>query len=353
LQGRAFSYLDTQITRLGGPNFAQLPINQPLAPVNNHNQDGFGRIRNRAGRVNYERNSLNGGSPAPHEASPEQHGYVSYTERIDGAKIRRRSPSFGDHYTQTAMFWHSQPPHEQLHIVEALQFELGKVESVEVRQRMVEHLARVATELAARVAPAIGVAIPTGIEPAKPPRLAPETSIAANATPVTKGRKVAILAADGVDAAAVQAMQTALQGAGALAEVVAPHLGTLSTANGALPVDRGLPTVASVLFDAVYVPGGATSAAALASEGKAVHFVNEAYKHGKPIAATDEGVNVLRAGFLGAPGSIPAPDAAGLEAHGVIIQNGTGDAAAFADRFVQAVSKHRFFDRPLKEGVPA
>ena len=185
------------------------------------------------------------------------------------------------------------------------------------------------------------------------PRLAPETSIIANAKPGAKGRKIAILAADGVDATGLQAMKTALQAAGTRAEVVAPHLGTLSAPGGAVPVDKALVTTGSVMYDAVYVPGGAPSAATLASDGLAVQFVNEAYKHGKPIAATDEGVNVLRAGFPGGPGANPNPDAATQAAHGLILDTGAADAAAVGDRFVQAVGKHHFFDRPLAEGVPA
>lgn len=354
LQGRIFSYLDTQITRLGGPNFAQLPINQPHAPVNNHNQDGQGRFRNRGGRVNYEPATLNGGSPNPHEATPEQGGYVSYAERIDGAKIRRRSPSFADHYRQAAMFWHSQPPHEQDHIVEALQFELAKVETRAIRERVIEHLARIDGVLAAKVAPAIGVAVPDRIEAVSASRRVPETSIAANATPGAKTRKVAIIAADGVDAAQIMAIKSALEGVGAHAEVVAKRLGMLAgTGSDEVMVDKTFATSGSIMYDAVYVPGGAQSASELTMDGEALHFINEAFKHCKPIAATGEGVELLMTGFLGRMSNGTRPDNSQLLEQGIAIGEQGGDVRATAEQFVQLVGQHRFYNRPLKDAVPA
>lgn len=352
LQGRLFSYLDTQITRLGGPNFAQIPINQPIAAVHNDQQDGLMRYRNKPGRVNYEPNSLGGGCPM--QAPATERGYVSYPERIEAAKVRERSASFGDHYSQAALFWKSQSPPEQEHIVEALQFELSKVETAAVRQRMVEHLARIDGGLAAKVAPAVGVAVPTGIEAARVTATAPETSMANTVKNSVKGRKVAILVADGVDAAQASAMQAALKGAGATAEIVAPHLGTLRGGAGqSLPVDKTIATSGSVMYDAVYVPGGRGSVDALRMDGDAVHFVGEAFKHCKPLAASGEGADlVMPAVTLGAAdGQTPAAEE--LVAQGVNLDRGGRDATGLAQQFMQAIAQHRFFNRPTKKMVPA
>lgn len=353
LHGRSFSYLDTQLTRLGGPNFSQLPINQPLAPVNNNNQDGFGRFRNRKGRVNYEPSSLDGGDPQPVEASPEQGGFVSYPSPVQGPKVRQRSATFGDHYSQAAMFYRSQTPVEQEHIIEALRFELGKVETKAVRERMVAHLARIDTSLAAMVAPAVGVKVSDGIEAAKPARRAPETSILANVIPAVKGSRVAILAADGVDPAAVLAMKTALQGEGAIAEVVGPHLGELIGQGGtAVPVDKSLNTVASVMYDAVYLPGG-ESVNALAAEGKAVHLINEAFKHAKPIAADGAAVQLLLSTAVSLTATGEKPDAATLAEQGVATETDAANPGRIAEQFIAMIGKGRFFNRAMKDAVPA
>jgi len=353
LQGRNFSYLDTQLTRLGGPNFAQLPINQPLAPVNNNNQDGFGRYRNRKGRVNYEPSSLDGGDPQPVEATPAQGGFVSHAEPLTGTKARVRSATFGDHYSQAAMFYRSQTAVEQEHIIEALRFELGKVETKAVRERMVAHLARIDTSMAALVGPAVGVALPDGIEAVTPSRLAPETSILANPVPAIKGSKVAILVTGGVDAGAVAAMKDALLSAGAVPEVVGPHLGEVKGLDEVpVAVDKALSTVASVLYDAVYLPGG-ESVSALVADGRVLHFINEAFKHAKPIAASGDALEVLSTTAITLAVSDDDPDGASLAEQGIAIQGSDENIAPLASSFIAMIGKGRFFNRGVSDMVPA
>jgi len=387
LQGRLFSYIDTQITRLGGPNFAELPINQPLAAVHNNQRDGFVRHGITRGKVSYEPNSLGGGCPM--QAPANQGGYASYTAPVDGNKVRERSPSFGDHFSQATMFWNSQSVAEKEHMVLALRFELGKVETLEVRERMVDLLTNVDMELASKVAASIGVADPAGNgglsganarlaagwdkfgvtgrpgeRAANAPKQAPELSMANTVKDKVKGRRIAVLAANGVDGQALTQMQTAIKQAGAQAEVVSIHLGTIKGADGkALPVDKTLLTMASVMYDAVLVPGGQQSVATLKQEGDALHFISEAFKHCKPIAAVGEGVDLLLAsdcaGLL-APLKDDAAKQAGskeegaaMAAQGVFASRKAADIGAVTEQFIAAVGQHRFFSRQGKDQVPA
>lgn len=158
LQGRLFSYTDTQLIRLGGPNFHELPINRPVCPFHNNQRDGYGRQTINQGTVSYHNNSLAQNTPRP---VPEaEGGYVHYQEKVEGRKVRSRSKSFEDHFSQAKLFWNSMSPPEQLHIIEAYSFELGKVKSKSVRQQVVNMLANITSELAVPVAEAIGVAAP-------------------------------------------------------------------------------------------------------------------------------------------------------------------------------------------------
>lgn len=327
LQGRNFSYLDTQINRFGGPNFHQVPINQPHAPINNYQQDSFMRYANRPGRVNYEPNSLGGNA---REATPAEGGFVSYPAEVSGTKVRVRSESFGDHFTQATMFYNSMSDPEKQHITQALQFELGKLLVKEVQQRMVDLLANVDTNLATNVATYIGLTPKAGQVNANAGTAKGLSQLEyVPGTPL--GRKVAILAADGVNGAEVTQMQSALQDAGVTVEVVAPHLGSIQSVDGkALPVNQSLLTTASVLYDAVYVPGGADSVNALQGSSNALHFIQEAFKHYKPIAASTEGADFFQAaGIADAPGVV------------------TGDDAGLANTFLEAIGQHRFWERQV------
>src|ERR1041384_5801983 len=280
LQGRLFSYLDTQLIRLGGPNFHEIPINRPIAPVHNNQRDGYMRQTVNRGQVSYEPNSLRGG--CPFQAGMDMSGFASYAERISAAKVRERSPSFFDHFSQATLFYNSQTAVEQDHIVRALRFELGKVGTPPIRERMLFLLAQVDKTLANRVAEGLGLAVPAKLEkplnmsfPAdadprkfQPKRVkteftaSPALSMVSNPNfqkRTIKTRKIAFLVADGFDDADVLEMKKSLMTAGAKVCTVAPRLGTLLSAGGQIAnADFSFLTGASVLFDAVYVPGGET-----------------------------------------------------------------------------------------------
>jgi catalase len=313
LQGRLFSYTDTQLIRLGGPNFHEIPINRPIAPVHNLQRDGHMRQMINRGVTSYEPNSL--GSNQPAQAPAADGGFLSYPERIDASKVRARSASFFDHFSQAAMFFHSQSPPEQSHLINALRFELGKLAAQHVRARMLYMLSQVDQGLAEKVGDGLGLKVPTKIDgplnqsvpadgnpkdfqPKKftgKPVISPALSMAKSVKGTAATRKVAALAADGTDQRELAAMKKALTAAGAQLKVIAPHGGSIAGANGQdIPVDYSLLTVASVLFDAVYLPGGEAATRLLTEDTKAVEFIEEAYKHCKAIAATGSGLDLLR-----------------------------------------------------------
>lgn len=353
LQGRLFSYLDTQLSRLGSPNFAELPINRPVAPVRNNQRDGHMRYTMNRGKVAYEPNGLAGGCPM--QSPAELGGYVSHPAPVEGPKVRERSASFADHVGQARMFWHSMSAVEQAHIVEAFQFELSKVVHKEVRQRMLGLLAQVDGGLAAQVAPAVGVAVPEGHAAEGQPRRADGLSMADTPKASAQGRKVAVLAAEGSDTDQILALRQALAQAGVQAELVSLRLGTLGGPRGqTLEVDKTLWNSASVLYDALLIPGGAAGVAALLASGEARHFVNEAYKHYKPIGALDEGLELLAASAIQGVG-VAGPRAQGalVSEHGVVTARQLLEHDRFAEAFIAALKQHRHWQRPKTELVPA
>ncbi|MEP0545572.1 MAG: catalase [Rhodothermales bacterium] len=349
LQGRLFSYIDTQINRFSSANFNELPINRPVAAVHNNQRDGFMRQTINQGRVNYYPNSLGKGCPmmAPESAG----GYVHYMERVEGHKIRERSESFKDHFSQATMFWHSLTEDEQDRLVDAGRFELGKVTNKEVRERMVhEFLNKINHELAVRVARGIGVEPPEAFAGKETDKRIPEVStIKRGRYDTIETRKVAILLADGFDHEQFVAVKERLMAGGAKPKVVARTQGTLASASGeTVEVDESYLTTASVLFDAFFVPGGAASAEALKEHGDALHFIQEGFRHAKPIGATGEGVGLLEEARLP---DITLSDGGTTSDKGVVTsRNGTD---GFADAFEEAVAKYRHFDRSKKERVPA
>ncbi|MEO5702353.1 MAG: catalase, partial [Gammaproteobacteria bacterium] len=373
LQGRLFSYTDTQLIRLGGPNFHQIPINRPIAPVHNNQRDGHMQQAINRGKVSYEPNSLGGGCPM--QAGKDMGGFVSYAEKLDVRKMRGRGDKFFDHFSQAALFYNSQSDPEKLHIVKALRFELGKVETATIRERMVGMLAHIDKTLAKNVATGLGIPVPAKLDkplnmsmPAdgnvkdfqpkpltKTVRTSPALSMAKTVKDTIQTRRIAILAADGFDDAAVAGMTKALLAAGAQAKIVAPRLGFLKGANGAeVKIDFSLLTTSSVMFDAVYVPGGAKSIAALKAEADALHFVNEAYKHCKAIAATGEGVGLLEASYLGAASGTAANNAKkSLVTDGGMIVSADARPSKIAQNFIKAIAQHRHWSRELKDQIPA
>src|SRR5476649_1583039 len=259
LQGRLFSYTDTQISRLGGPNFHEIPINRPVAPFHNGQRDALHRTTIDKGRASYEPNSIDGGWPKETPAAAKDGGFETYPERIDANKIRQRSESFSDHFSQARLFFKSMSKHEQEHIISAYSFELGKVERLWIRERQVnEILANIDLELAKRVAQNLCLPAPkAGTVDVRKTSLDHSPALSqANLLPENiKTRKVAILAANGVDGAAIEAIKKALTAEGAHAKLLGPTSAPVTTANGkSLPVDASMEGLPSVAFDAVFVP---------------------------------------------------------------------------------------------------
>jgi len=368
MQGRLFSYTDTQLLRLGGPNFHEIPINRPIVPVHNNQRDGLMRQTINKGQTSYSPNSL--GSGCPFQAKWADGGFASHAERIDAKKVRERSPSFFDHFSQATLFYNSQSEHEQNHIIDALSFELGKVETVAIRQRMLGILTQVDSGLATQVAYNLGLPVPKKPEqpinhsiPAdgNPKKFQPvyvesrikksaALSMANTIKNTIRTRKVAILAADGVDDKALTIVKNALKAEGAVAEVIAPRLGVITAENGAeIPVDKGLFTVASVLYDAVYVPGGTNSVATLAADADAVHFLNEAFRHCKAIAADAGALQVIEATYFSKKLPVDKANDTVLQ-DGVVINN---NPKKLAQQFIEAIAQHRFWEREKPRKVPA
>ena len=352
LQGRLFSYTDTQLSRLGSPNFHEIPINRPIASVDNNQRDGHMRHTIVKGRVSYEPNSLGGGCPM--QRPWEQGGFVSYPANMAGEKKRIRSDTFADHFSQAALFWRSQSTWEQDHIVAAFCFELGKVEVSAVRERMVSTLTQVDPSLAKRVAAGLGMDVPApppginNVSRTNKPDVDAALSMASGRKgagslnkPSIVGRKVAVLLAGEVDSTAIDVIRNAVEAGGATIKLIAPRLGEIKDANGVtVKVDHSLPTVASVLFDAVFIPGGKGSVAALCADANAVLFVKEAYKHGKTIAASDNGVLLIEIAARSAgkaDGKFAGP--------GIIAGSGTSASGAFVKNFIGAIAQHRFAER--------
>ena len=367
LQGRLFSYTDTQLSRLGGPNFHEIPINRPVIPVHNNQRDGIHRMTINKGKSSYNPNTVGGG--CPFQAGKMDGGFTSYAERIDAHKIRERSQSFFDHFSQAKLFFNSQSEPEKNHIVDALRFELGKVEMPEIRERMLVLLNQVDEGLAAQVAYTLGMSIPATPEilnhsipaDADPqsyqPRIiegslkvSPALSMANTIKNSIRTRKIAFLAADGVDANELNTVKNALMNEGAMVEIIAPRLGTINATDGSeIAVDKSLMTVSSVLYDAVYVPGGTNSVATIEGEPDAIHFLEQAFKHCKAIAASSNALQVLQSTHF----AKKLPEDSSNETvmrEGVVIGN---DSNTLATQFISAIAQHRFWEREKPRKIPA
>ena len=345
LQGRLFSYTDTQLSRLGSPNFHEIPINRPIAAVANNQRDGHMRQTIVKGRVSYEPNTIGGGCPM--QRPWEQGGFVSHPEQMSGEKKRIRSETFADHFSQAALFWRSQSAWEQDHIVAAFCFELAKVEVFAIRERMVSTLMQVDAVLAKRVADGLGMDVPPPpVGADKVPRSDALESDAALSMANTRkasivGRRVAVLVANHVDSTAIEAMRKTLEAGGAAMKLISPRLGEIKGGDGkVIKVDHSLPTVSSVLFDAVFIPGGKRSIDALCADANAVLFVKEAYKHGKTIAASDDGIRLIA---IAARSAGRADEK--FDAPGVIVASGKAVNSGLVKRFVAALAQHRFPER--------
>jgi catalase len=293
LQGRLLSYTDTQISRLGGPNFHEIPINRPVCPYHNFQRDGMHRQDIDTNPAAHGPNSLNDNWPRETAAAPVNGGFETYPERVDGHKIRERSDSFLEFYSQPSLFWHSQTPAEQQHIVDAFSFELGKVSRVYIRERVVDLLTRVDVSLAERVAEKLGYTLSADARKTVAPKPIngisqdPTLSLYATGSGNLKGRQVALLLSNGVNASDVLEIMQALKIAGVHAKLLARHGGNVVANDGStLPVDATFEAAPSVSVDGVIVPDGNLDALLL--DGTARHYILEAYKHLKVIGLSGE-----------------------------------------------------------------
>ncbi|MFD6674549.1 catalase [Rhodococcus zopfii] len=344
LQARNFSYLDTQLIRLGGPNFSQLPVNRPVTEVHTHQHDGYSQPTIQRGKASYHKNSLGSGCPA----LADEEVFTHYAKHVDGHVVRARSDSFTDHYSQPRLFWRSMSDVEAEHIVAAFGFELGKVTDVDIRERVVAQLDLVDHLLASRVAAQLGLDIPpeSPVVDIAPP--SPALSQLNTAMDSILSRRVAVLAADGVDVTGVERLVEALSERGAIVEVLAPKGGGVLTggSGGEIAVDRAITTMASVLYDAVVVPCGPDSIATLRDDGYALHFLAEAYKHAKPIAAFGAGLDLLPAAGLHCPVA-EGPD---ILAHAGVVTSTAAEASLsdeFFDVFTDIMARHRAWERDV------
>ncbi|MGO4115484.1 catalase [Rhizobium ruizarguesonis] len=295
LQGRNFSYLDTQLKRLGGPNFTHLPINAPKCPFHNFQQDGHMAMRNPVGRVNYQPNSWNQG---PRE-SPVQ-GYRHFPAEEQGPKVRLRAESFADHYSQARQFYISQTPPEQRHIAAALIFELSKVETPVIRERMVSHLMNIDETLASKVGHALGFkSMPKPADAAMPTRQdlepSPGLSIIERGPKRFEGRKLGILVSDGTDAAIFKALLAEITEQKATFEVIAPKIGGVTLSDGNwIEAHQMIDGGPSVLYDAVALLPSSEGTGDLLKEATARDFVADAFVHCKFIGYVETALPLMQ-----------------------------------------------------------
>ncbi|HEY0924933.1 catalase [Rheinheimera pacifica] len=345
LAGRLHSYVDTQISRLGGPNFHEIPINTPVAQVQNNQRDGMHRQAINRGRVAYEPNSLAGG--CPFQAGTK--GFVSFPDAVSEGntrqnlvsddKVRGKPEKFAEHYAQATLFFASQTPVEQQHIAEAFRFELSKVEVPAIRERMLSSLVNVSQELAEKVAAGLGMPLPeampkTVTEPQTPEvRVSPALSLMALPGECgIRSRQIAVLVENGVHHASLVAMYTALTDAGAVVHFVGPRVGIFTGAGGEkIAANKSMENAPSVLFDALVLPDGSDAVQALADNIDTMAFVKDIFRHGKALLALGAGQELL--------------DMAGIELltdqnTGVLLSE-SADAAAITADFIKAVAAHR------------
>lgn len=327
LQGRLFSYLDTQLIRLGGPNFHEIPINRPLCPVYNNQRDGYGRQTINVGNVAHHRNAMANNSP--YTVGEEKGGYVHYQEKVEGHKIRARSESFKDHFSQATLFWNSMSPPEKQHIIDAFGFETGRVKDKSIKQRVVDMFANVNLELAKGIAYKVGVTPPASgcTTVAKvSPALSQENTIKTAQT-----RKVAVIITEGFDYIQVERVIEALQAAGAQAVVLSDRLGIINSSDESqMEAVKSFITDSSVAFDAVYIDGGKNATPYFVVQ--ACIFLKEAFIHYKPVAGTNEGKTWIENEKMS-------------NSLGVFL--GCEGNDEFIDQFVQGVAFHRFWERVL------
>jgi catalase len=338
LAGRHHSYQDTQLSRLGGPNFNEIPINAPVAQVHNNYRDGIHRTAIPRGRVAYEPNSLAGGCPFQ---AGGMRGFTSFPQPVYEDKVRGKPEKFADHFTQATLFFNSQTQVEKNHIAAAFRFELTKVQTQAIRERVISMLVNVDPGLAQQVADGIGIPVPAAqqrvLETPETPEVTESAVLSLFALPgdgSIKGLHVALLVAEGIDAVSLRAAHAALAAQGAAPRFVGARLGMVTPASGAtIHVEVSMEAAPSVVWDAVVIPG---NDAALAGIGNAVEFVKDQYRHCKPILVLGgQSAVVDKAGL---PSALPNGEAD----PGLVMETG---ADAAATRFIEALGKRRHYER--------
>ncbi|MEQ6051688.1 catalase [Lysinibacillus capsici] len=313
LQGRLFSYTDTQLIRLGGPNFHELPINKPICPFHNNQRDGYGRQTINVGQVSYHKNSL--ANNTPHPVSEADGGYKHYEEKVEGHKVRARSESFKDHFSQARLFWLSMTDIEKKHIIDAFSFELGKVKNKAIRKQVVDMYAHVSYSLASAIAERIGIVPPVEVEVPHIQQTSPAVSQVINAKESVKSNKVAVIVTENSSEKLNELIATFLS-EDIVVELVSNKQGIVS----GYEIHETFATTSSVLYDGVYVSGAFQNSY---EQAKAEQFIEQAYQHCKTIGYTE---NVLFLQHI-------------ANKHGV---------ATDPKSFVHALAKHRHWVRECK-----
>nr|POE59332.1 catalase-1 [Quercus suber] len=365
LAGRSFSYLDTQVSRLG-VNWQELPINRAVCPVMNHNRDGAMRHTITKGTVNYWPNRFSAVPPA----QPQEGGYIDYPEKIVGMKMRLQSTKFREHYNQAQLFYNSMSPPEKAHITAALGFELDHCTDPIVYERMSQRLADIDLELAQAVADLVGGPVP---EKAGRPNHGKKCSELSQTelqpkAPTIETRRVAILIADGYDPVAYNGVLAALKAAKAFPFTIGPKrnpvfaAGESKDSGNAVKPDHHFEGMRSTMFDSIFIPGGADSIATLRKNGRALHWVREAFAHLKAIGATGEAVDLIR-DACALPGIEFSTSADVKDSYGVVtaskvqpesfreVLKMAKGAADFLDAYTWNISQHKNFDREM-QGFP-
>lgn len=338
LAGRIHSYVDTQITRLGGPNFHEIPINSPIAPVHNNQRDGMHRQALHRGRVSYEPNSLGGGCPFQVGSS----GFISFPAPVQEDKVRGKPEKFAEHYAQATLFFNSQTDVEKAHIVAAFRFELSKVTVQAIRERMVASLVNVSAELASRVAAGLGIdvpkALPRAVSQPPTPEVKFSSALSLTALPGEFGirtRQVAIVVADGVHKASIAAIHAAVTAQGGVTHFVGTRVGKFVAEDGGeIEADRSMENSPSVLFDALVLPDGAKALEALAHNGHMIEYVKDQFRHCKTILALGVSRKILEMAGIAVTKTDP----------GVLLVE-RDEAFAAAANFVAAIAAHRHQSR--------
>ncbi|MDQ0158921.1 catalase [Alkalibacillus salilacus] len=343
LQGRLFSYLDTQLLRLGGPNFHEIPINRPITPVHNNQRDGFHRMTINQGKVAYSPNGIAHNNPQP--VSKEQQGFEHYEEKVEGKKVRKRSASFNDHFSQATLFYNSLSEHEKRHLFKAFHFEVGNVKDPAIKQHVVEMFNHVSHELAKKIADGVGVKAP---QPLNEEMTQQKSNALSQAQTVftPKTRKIAILLAEGFKSEDVKSFMSMMEQQGVHVEIVNRNLGQVKSMNQEpIQVNQNYSTTYPVLYDGLFIPGGAQHIQELLKHHEGKSFVKEMFTHAKTIGVSQEAVDLLTQVL---PSSIqnisPKSSSEVFNDHG-ILSTWSDDLTRFNELFIQALSQHRHWER--------